>query len=179
MRIYLAIIVSGALLLCLAASSFGAGPGPEPMYVCKPALPVVNEPQDGPALPQAEYFDGNYSVKILFKRLGLSGQQWKNMTALYASFKDRTSYAQSSLASAVQKKKEMILSGRIDQARLVALDDEIATLRSYLYRERLQLIRDRLSLLSSEQLQMLGNLKAGKVCRPSSSQKEGRTAKLE
>jgi hypothetical protein len=178
MRLYLVMAISGAVLLGLGTPSFATQPELEPNYVCTSALPSVREPQDGPALPQAEYFDGNYSVKILFKRLGLSGRQWKDMATLYAGFKDRTKYAQNTLASLVQEKKEMILSGRIDPLRLAALDDEIATLRSGLYRERLKLIRDRLSVLSPEQLRSLGNLKAGKICRPVSIKKE-RTAKLD
>jgi len=179
MRTHVAIMVSAVLVLGLAVPSFAAQPGPEPGFVCKPALPAVQEPQDGSAIPQAEYFDGNYSVKILFKRLELSDQQKKDMATLFTSFRDRTGLARSNLASVIDKKKEMILSGKIDQDKLAEMDDRIATLRSDLYRERLKLIRDRLSLLNSEQLQKLGHLKAGKICRAVPSKKDGRTAKLE
>jgi len=167
------------VILGAAVHSFAAAPAFQTAFVCKPTLPSVHQPEEGRAIPQAEYFDGKYSMGMLYKRLGLSDQQRKDMATLFTSFRERTASAQSSLASAIDKKKEMVLSGKIDQAKLTEMDEQIAKLRSDLYRERLKLIRDRLSLLNSDQLQKLAHLKGGKICREAPKKKQQRAAKLD
>jgi Spy/CpxP family protein refolding chaperone len=179
MRIHLLLVVTVAVVVGLSSFSFAARPAPDTAFICEPALPSVHQPQEGRSIPQAEYFDGQYKLGILFKRLGLSEQQRKDMAMLFNSFRDRTDSARKSLASVIDKKKEMLKSGKLEQDKLAEMDDQIAKFRSDLYRERLKLIRDRLSLLNSDQLQKLGNLKGGKICHAAPQKKPEKTAKLD
>lgn len=162
MNIKVVTMVSVAVVLAVAGAGFAAN---TPVAACKPAMPAVHEPQEAPLIRQAAYFDGGYNLAILSKRLGLSDQQMKDMKILFTSFEDRTKSPRSDLKSVVDKKREMLTSGKLDQQKLAEMDDQIAKLRSDLFRERQKLVRDRLSLLNSSQLQKLGHLKTGLICR--------------
>ena len=57
----------------------------------------------------------------------------------------------------------MLISGKIDQQKLAQIDDQIVKLQSDLLKEKLKLRRERLAILTPEQIEKLGQWKAWKA----------------
>ncbi len=91
-------------------------------------------------------------MEAIQKKLGLTDDQKKQLRALTVGFRDRTRKARTDLTSLRDEKKTMLLSGKIDQQKLAQTDDQIVKLRSDIMRERLKMLRDRLALLTPEQI---------------------------
>jgi Spy/CpxP family protein refolding chaperone len=143
--------MAAVLALGLAAAGYGAGdnlggPSGPPM--------MKSGPGDNPAGPWAFARPGHRraTLEAIQKKLGISDDQKKQMRALQVTYRDRTRKARMDLASFRDEKKTMMLSGKIDQQKLAQIDDQIVKLRGDLMRERLKLRRDRLSLLTPEQI---------------------------
>jgi len=152
------VVVSLLASIAFAKSPVGVG------RMCVPAAPEVTTPEDHALLSQARYFDGTYNVGALQKRLKLTEQQKQEMQSLYTAFEDRTRDARNKFVSLLNEEKDMLRSGSIDAKKLTELDDQIAKLRSDMFRDRLKLVRDRLGLLTPSQTQMLAHLKGKMIC---------------
>jgi len=158
-RALLVFPLAAVLALGVAALSYGAQEGP-----AGPAGPPMMQsgPGDNPAGPAAFGKPGHHrlTLETIQKKLGLTDDQKKQMRALQVGFKDRTRKARTDLASLKDEKKTMMLSGKIDQQKLAQLDDQTVKLRSDLMREKLKLRRDRLALLTPEQIGRLADWQA-------------------
>ncbi len=100
------------------------------------------------------------SLKAIMEKLGITDQQKVQIRDLYVGFKDRTRKARMELRSLKDEKKTMLLSGKIDQQKLAQIDDKMVKLVSEVVGEKLKLKRDRLALLTSEQLGKLADWQA-------------------
>jgi periplasmic protein CpxP/Spy len=147
------------LALGMAVLSYGGEEGP-----AGPAGPPMMQsgPGDNPPGPWAFAKPGHHrpTLEAIGKKLGITDAQKKQMRALQVAYRDRTRKARTDLASLRDEKKTMILSGKIDQQKLSQIDDQIVNLRSDLMREKLKLRRDRLALLTPEQIGRLADWQA-------------------
>ena len=151
--------MAAVLALGVAAISYGGQDGPT-----GPAGPPMM--QSGPGAnrggPWSFGRPGHHrpTLEAIAKRLGITDDQKKQMRALQVGYRDRTRKARTDLASLRDEKKTMMLSGKIDQQKLAQIDDQTVKLRSDLMRERLKLRRDRLALLTPEQIGRLADWQA-------------------
>lgn len=151
--------MAAVLTLGVAAFSYGAQDGP-----AGPANPPMMQsgPGDNPARPGAFARPGHHGpgLEAIHKKLGITDDQKKQMRALQVGFRDGTRKARMDLASLRDEKKTMMLSGKIDQQKLAQIDDQVVKLRTDLMREKLKLRRDRLALLTPEQIGRLADWQA-------------------
>jgi Spy/CpxP family protein refolding chaperone len=103
------------------------------------------------------------SLKALIKKLGITDEQKTQIRSLYTGFSDRTRKTRTDLMALRDEKRTMLLSGKVDQQKLAQIDDQIVKLVSDLMRERLKLKRDRLAVLTPEQIGRLSDWKAEKA----------------
>ena len=89
------------------------------------------------------------------KKLKLTKDQLKEMRLAYVNFLDKTRKARNALRGLRDEKKTMLISGKIDQAKLAKLDEEITTLASNVMGEKLKMERKHLSILTPEQVDRL------------------------
>ncbi|HMK33520.1 MAG TPA: Spy/CpxP family protein refolding chaperone [Desulfomonilaceae bacterium] len=147
-------IVSGTVLYAQGTSSGPSGPQ---------AL------QAGQPSGTSEHFGGSYhhkrSLEGLMKKLGITDDQKKQIRSLYVSFRDRTRKARTDLMALKDEKKTMLLSGKIDQQKLAQIDDQMVKIKGDLLKERFKLKRDRLALLTPEQLDRVADFMAQKSFR--------------
>jgi len=108
---------------------------------------------------------GRHSLEGLMKKLGITDEQKTQMRALYTGFQDRTRKNRMDLMSLKDEKHTMLLSGKVDQQKLAQMDDQIVKIKTDLMKERLKLRRDRLALLTPEQISKVADLKAAKAFR--------------
>jgi Spy/CpxP family protein refolding chaperone len=101
-----------------------------------------------------------HSPEAFIKKLGITDEQKKQIRGLYVAFKDRTRKTRTDLMALKDEKKTMLMSGKIDQQRLAQIDDQIVKLKTDLLKERLKLKRDRLALLTPEQIDKLADVMA-------------------
>jgi Spy/CpxP family protein refolding chaperone len=106
-----------------------------------------------------------HGLEAIQKKLGITDDQKKQMRALYVGFSDRTRKARTELMAIKDEKRTMLMSGKIDQQKLAQLDDQAVKLRADVMRERLKLKRDRLAIMTPEQIEKLADLKASKAFR--------------
>lgn len=133
----------------------------------KPGAPLPSAPAQGaisqPSGPSEEFagpMHHRHSLKAMMKKLGITDEQKKQIRALYVGFKDRTRKTRMDLMSLKDEKKTMFLSGKIDQQKLAQIDDQIVKLVSDLVREKLKMRRDRLALLTPEQIDRVADWQA-------------------
>jgi hypothetical protein len=148
-------VLSMAVVLGLASTTFAAK-GP---VVTPKSCSIVIRTNDGPSIMQTRYLDGGYSLKALRKKLGLSKEQMNEMRLLYTDFASRAKDSRKSVVSLLNEKRAMLKSGNIDQKKLNDIDGQLVSLRSDIFRDRLKLIRDRLALLTPDQIRKLGKKK--------------------
>ena len=106
-----------------------------------------------------------HGLESMMKKLGITDEQKKQIRSLYVGFSDRTRKARSEAMAFKDEKKTMMMSGKIDQQKLAQIDDQLVKLRSDVMREKLKLKRDRLALLTPEQLERIADFKAEKAFR--------------
>ncbi len=106
-----------------------------------------------------------HSLKAMLTKLGITDDQKMKIRALYVGFRDRTRKTRMELRSLKDEKKTMLLSGKIDQQKLAQIDDQVVKLVSALLPERLKLRRDRLALLTPEQIGRIADWQAEKAFR--------------
>ena len=105
------------------------------------------------------------SLEAIQKKLGITDDQKMKIRALYVGFKDRTRKARMELRSLKDEKQTMLLSGKVDPQKLAQMDDQTVKLVSDVLRERLKLRRDRLALLTPEQIGRIADWQAEKAFR--------------
>jgi len=103
------------------------------------------------------------SLKALIKKLGITDEQKNQIRALYTGFSDQTRKTRADLMALRDEKRTMLLSGKVDQQKLAQIDDQIVKLVTDLNREKLKLKRDRLAVLTPEQIERLADWKAEKA----------------
>jgi periplasmic protein CpxP/Spy len=138
----------------------------------KPGMPPTPATTQGtisqPPGPSEEFAGGKHhgrSLEAMMKKLGVTDEQKKQIRALYVGFRDRTRKTRMDLKSLKDEKKTMLLSGKIDQQKLAQIDDQIVKLVPDLVREKLKLRRDRLALLTPEQIERVADWEAAKSFR--------------
>jgi len=105
------------------------------------------------------------SLEAMMKKLGITDEQKTKIRALYVGFQDRTRKTRMDLKSFKDEKKTMLLSGKIDQQKLAQADDQVVKLVSDLLKEKLKLRRDRLALMTPEQIGRIADWQAEKAFR--------------
>lgn len=153
-----ALFTMGAL--AAYAQSAPAAPGGPPM--------MKGGMMGQPAGPSEQFVGRGHcgpSLERLAKKLGITDEQKKQFRALYTGFSDRTRKTRMELLSIKDEKRTMILSGKVDQQKLAQLDDQVVKLKTDLMKERLKLRRDRLGLLTPEQVSKVADMMAAKAFR--------------
>ena len=84
------------------------------------------------------------SPKTLQEKLGLSEQQVKDLRAKMDDHRQQIQKFRTDLMPLMEEKRNMMVSGKINQERLIKIDEEILKLRSDMVREQLKMERDRL-----------------------------------
>jgi periplasmic protein CpxP/Spy len=92
------------------------------------------------------------------KMLGLTDEQKKEMRALFVNFQERSRKTRLSLASLGDERRTMMMSGKIDEPKLAKIDEETVKAESELMRERMKMRRDRLALLTQDQIARLAEM---------------------
>ena len=105
------------------------------------------------------------SLEAIYKKLGITDEQKAKIRALRVGFLDRTRKTRMDLRTIKDEKKTVLLSGKIDQQKLSQMDDQVVKLVSDLLKERLKLRRDRLALMTPEQIGRIADWKAEKAFR--------------
>ena len=93
----------------------------------------------------------------LIEKLKLTDDQLKQMRLAYVDFKDKTRKARNALMGLHDEKKTMLISGKIDQAKLAKGDEEITKLASEVMAEDLKMKREQFSKLTPEQVNLLAD----------------------
>jgi periplasmic protein CpxP/Spy len=91
------------------------------------------------------------------KMLGLTDEQKKEMRGLLVNFQERTRKARMALASLGDERRTMMMSGKIDEQKLAKIDEETVKVSSELMKERMKMRRDRLALLTQDQITRLAD----------------------
>ncbi len=134
-----------------AAEDQTGGPAPTPQF-SERGKGGFHGPEFGP-------HDGRGRLEQMINRLGISPDQKKQIRALYTNFRDKTRKLRTDLLSFKDEKKTMMLSGKVDQQKLAQIDDQIWKAKSELLKERLKLGRDRLALLTPDQIEKISEMK--------------------
>ena len=130
----------------LQRGDFQGPPGP-PGERGRPG-PRFEEDRDPPPL----------SPKALQDKLGLSEQQVKDLRAKMDNHGTQMEKFRANLMPLMEEKRNMMMSGKINQERLIKIDEEIVKVRSDMLRERLKMERDRLLILSPDQVKRFSEL---------------------
>jgi Spy/CpxP family protein refolding chaperone len=149
------------VITVLALASFAFAEASEVRGVPQAVTPLIQGPQgetSGSAPLSMVRWQHKGRMEFLEKKLGLTDEQKKAMRALRAGYQDRTRKARMSLLSLKDEKHTMLMMGNADQKKLAQMDDQIVKLVSEVLTERLKMRRDRLALLTPEQLDRLGDL---------------------
>jgi Spy/CpxP family protein refolding chaperone len=128
------------------AGFFGGPPGPPP----------------GPPPHGGGFFGLLDGPPDLIERLNLTDDQLKEMRLAYVDSQGKTRKARCALMGLHDEKRTMLVSGKIDQAKLAKLDEEITKLASEVMGEDLKMKREHLSKLTPEQLNLLADFMARK-----------------
>jgi periplasmic protein CpxP/Spy len=163
----LLVVATAALFTMGSLAAFAQGPpaapgGPPAM---KGAMGHLAGPPTGPPEEFMGKGPSGHSLEGLMKKLGITDEQKTQIRALYTGFQDRTRKTRMELMSLKDEKHTMLLSGKVDQQKLAQMDDQIVKLKSDLMKERLKLRRDRLGLLTPEQISKVADLMAAKAFR--------------
>jgi Spy/CpxP family protein refolding chaperone len=92
------------------------------------------------------------------KKLGLTDEQKKEMRGLFVNFQDRTRKARMTLATLGDERRTMMMSGKFDEQKLVKIDEETVKVASELMKDRMKMRRDRLALLTQDQIARLADM---------------------
>jgi Spy/CpxP family protein refolding chaperone len=164
------------MVVCLVVAVFAATSSAkdEPGVSSGPA--VAQGAASTPSVTSGE-FAGRWhhgpSLKAIMQKLGITDEQKTKLRALYVGFLDRTRKTRMDLRSLRDEKKTMVLSGKIDQQKLAQIDDQVVKLVSDLLKEKLKLRRDRLALMTPEQIGRIADWRAEKAFRAKLRHREG------
>jgi Spy/CpxP family protein refolding chaperone len=149
----------------VAAYAQGAPAGPGTPPAGKGAMMGMMGKAWGPGHEFMGGWHGRHSLEGLMKKLGITDEQKTKFRALYAGFRDRTRKNRMELRSLKDEKLTMILSGKVDQQKLAQIDDQLVKVKTDLMKERLKFRRDRLALLTPEQVSKVADLVAARMFR--------------
>jgi Spy/CpxP family protein refolding chaperone len=128
-----------------------------------PALDKPPAERGGPWLHKKGPRHGRRGAwRDLIKRLKLTDEQREQMRNLYVQFREKTREARMSTKALFDEKMTMLISGKIDQKRLAQLDEAMLKSRNDVRKEWLKMRRERLALLTEEQLKRLADFTARK-----------------
>ncbi len=96
----------------------------------------------------------------MFERLGLTDEQRQKLRELRTNMKDTTRQKRMQMISLEDEKRTMLSSGKIDMAKMEKIDEEIVKVTADILRARLKAGRDRLSILTPDQLKRFGDVMA-------------------
>jgi protein CpxP len=99
---------------------------------------------------------GGHGMKKLFRQLDLTDEQKQAIRGLMLEYRKQTQKARTGLMTIRDEKKTMLMSGDIDMKKLADLDEQSVKLKTEVMRAKLKMNRDRLKLLTPEQLDKLG-----------------------
>jgi periplasmic protein CpxP/Spy len=136
------------------AAGFGGHPGPHPHGPGFFAGPPGPPPGGGFSL-----LDG---PPPLIEKLKLTDDQLKQMRLSSVDCQNKTRKARIALMALHDEKRTMLISGKVDQARLAKLDEDTTQLASEVMAEDLKMKRDQLSKLTPEQVDRLAEFLAKK-----------------
>jgi protein CpxP len=128
--------------------------------------PAAKETMAQPSPSPGEFVGkghSRHSLEAILKKLGITDEQRKQIRALYTTFKDKTRKARTDLMTLKDEKQTMLMSGKVDQQKLAQIDDQIVKLRGDVMREGLKLQRDRLALMTPEQIEKIAQWRADKA----------------
>jgi Spy/CpxP family protein refolding chaperone len=135
--------------LPLGGAFFGGPPGPPPGPP-PPGAGFVGGPL-GP-LSGPPHFGLLFGPPDLAEKLKLTDDQLKQMRLVFVDFENRSREARIILMGLHDEKRTMLMSGKIDQAKLAKLDEQITQLGSEVMTKELKMKRDLLSKLTPEQI---------------------------
>ena len=128
-------------------------PGPPPhgpgFFGGPPGLPP------GPPPPGGGFLGLLGGPPDLIEKLKLTDDQVKQARSLAVDFQNKTRKPRTALMGLHDEKRTMFISGKIDQAKLTKLDEEITQLSAEVMGEDLKMQRDQLSKLTPEQVSLL------------------------
>jgi inactivated superfamily I helicase len=101
--------------------------------------------------------------------LGLTTEQKDKMRGLFVDYSNATRKARMTLMALNDEKVTMVAGGKIDLKKLAEIDDRIVTARSEVLRERLKMKRERMALLTDDQIRRVGAFLARRGMRGSES----------
>ncbi len=143
--------------LCLPAFGAPPGPPPGPPPHGAPSFAGPPGPPPGPP-PHGPDFPGVWGAPPpLLEKLKLTDDQLKEMRLAYVDFQERTKKARNALMGLRDEKRTMLISGKIDQAKLAKWDEEITKLSAEVMGEELKMKREHLAKLTPEQMDLLAD----------------------
>jgi protein CpxP len=148
--------------LAVYAQGTPATPGSTPAMK---GMGMMGQPGEGSPHEFMAKMHSRHSLEGLMKKLGITDEQKTKFRALYTGFKDRTRKTRMELWSLKDEKRTMLLSGKIDQQKLAQIDDQLVKVKTDLMKERLKFRRDRLGLLTPEQINKVADLMAARAFR--------------
>src|SRR5208283_1932815 len=154
MRKYMIVALSTLLALVFGGMAFSYA-AQDVGSAGKSGTPAVMGGMSQPGGPSEEYagsFHHRHSLKAIMEKLGITDEQKKQFISLYVGFSDRTRKARTELMGLKDEKKTMLLSGKIDQQKLAQIDDQLVKVKTDLLKEKLKFRRERLGLLTAQQL---------------------------
>ncbi len=171
-RALLVLSMVALLGMCAIAAISSAQISPV-MSSSSPAIQGAAGPPSDPPKEFAGPCHHRHSLMAMLTKLGITDDQKMKIRALYVGFKDRTRKARMELRSLKDEKKTMLLSGKVDQQKLAQMDDQIVKLVSSVLPERLKLRRDRLALMTLEQIGRIADWQAEKAFRSKGKRMHG------
>jgi len=163
------LIASGTVVLIIigfmSVQAFEERPGPPGM---RPGNSPAGDFQAQPGPPgergrPGPRFEENgspppLSPKVLQEKLGLSQQQVVDLRSKMEEHRVKIERFRPNLMSLMEEKRNMMISGIINQEKLAKIDEEIVRVRSEMLRERLKMERDGLLVLTPDQVKSFGEL---------------------
>ena len=159
MRKHVIVALSTVTVLILGGSAFIYA-AQESGSMGRSGPPAVMGGMNQPAGTSEEYagsFHHRHSLKAIMEKLGITDEQKKQFRSLYVGFSDRTRKARTELMGLKDEKKTMLLSGKIDQQKLAQIDDQLVKVKTDLLKEKLKFRRERLALLTPQQLDKIAD----------------------
>ena len=168
MKWNVSLIASAAVLLLILGSlsvqALDERPGPPGMRPGKPRGDFQSPP--GPpgerGRPGPRFEDDRdpppLSPKALQDKLGLSDRQAEDLRTRMDNHRAQMEKFRTNIRPLMEEKRNMMMSGKINQERLIRIDEEIVRVRSDMLRERLKMERDRLLILTPDQVKRFSDL---------------------
>jgi hypothetical protein len=169
MKWNVSLIASAAALLLIigsvSAQALDERPGPPGMRPGKPPrgdFQGLPGPPGERGRPGPRFEDDRdpppLSPKALQDKLGLSERQVEDLRTKMNSHRAQMEKFRANIMPLMEEKRNMMMSGKINQERLIKIDEEIVRVRSDMLRERLKMERDRLLMLSPDQVKRFSEL---------------------